>query len=587
MARVVNYAVLVLSRLALTVCLCSGFGCELAERTADAPDAGPTRDASSDIGLGPEPPPFAGLPSDGSEPEQRAEDPDLASAPGGFATDSCYDGVDDDEASDGVDCEDPGCRSLGSCCLADLGCVAPAVSLVSRDVATCEDERDCVTGAALFGSPRPYLEMEGLALGGDTEYDSGLLVASPVDLRSARLTITSRFAYGDCTGCLETAALGVTRQEELGDTDHVQALVALQLTMGHARMQLLIAGRFVASYALGAEAEPWSLTLSPDGTVEVRHGDAVVGTDAHVPLAGTRVVVWGHSVNAGPTGSPRGVRLETLEVATRSAEVPTAWRTRRPLPEVTSPATRVSATTGSAGARVVVEGVGAPQFYTLTTGESDTLQVEEWEVAADGMTAGAHDFALSASGDSLFLYYLDELGNLHRMVLVGDEFQEDSSAGLAAATYGWTDVHRPAVLHHRDHEIVIVEQAGALAGAIRGPRTSGVWEPLSESLAAASAGFTHPSLIVQGDTYELHYASLRGTASTVGLLASDALLGWRSIEGEALLGSGERDAFDRFGARSPAALSFPGEVVLLYLGDDLVRTRLGIARRDAPAGRRR
>ena len=535
-------------------------------------DGGPGMglDAGAGADAGPSVPAFEGIPAD---PERfldgAAEDPSLGATPGaGRAT--CYDELDNDGFG-GLDCAVDRCRALASCCVDAGDCCAPMgaeAPLPAELVFDCGDAplESCLA-VEPFGQPRPFVDDAALAFGGDAEFDSGLLVGAPVDLRTTRVRVGARFAHGACEGsCLESAAMGFTAQAALDDETHVRPLVALQLSPSREAAHVLVGDAVVARLPLGEEEARWELELRPTGEAFVWRDETQLARVRYATVREARLVLWGHSRNPGATDVQRA-RLLELDASAERCGMADAWEgpSELGLDAVSEPA-RVS----------VVEAAGARWMLVLGEGSGADLFRDDAAVEAAALPEGAREATLAAgpSGELELWYLAGPDARLHRAPWTeAEDVGAPLPEGFAA----------PSVLHHRGHEIVVAEGAGGLVLLARGPATMGAWRDLSEGLGGVPAGARAPSLIVHGDAYLLHYGTRSGTRWYVGLLASDELLAWRDVGARVFAGGA---AFDARGASAPSVLSEGDALRLHYVAHDGVTRHLATTRRVAPRAAR-
>lgn len=516
-------------------------------------DAGAPIDAGAgDLdAMGPGRPGFGGLLADPDRSAEFAgEDPDVPpraddSLDGSFRA-TCYDGVDND-GSGAIDCAAAECQTLAACCLGQPDCAAPRPAVVTLpDFACGEAELEaCLSAHAprLFGSPAPFLDEGGLAAGGDTAYDSGLLLGEPVDLVTDRVRIEATFDHTPCADvCLESVAVGFTEQPDLGDQAHVEAGVALQLAAGRNRMHLLVAGRVMHAFELtGPTDERWFLELTPDGRVLAGSPSHGVAESTFTPQTSMTLVVWGHSRNPSggmPTTEERA-RLTSLSVSREACEMPASWRSARSLPifDGTTPLQDAPAHLGAVVAegsvwlgyrlddnvvRVLREDVEG--FATV-----DAPRLPEW-----GAAWRAFDLAVDGAGQ------LHAFGIVHGVdggASVVEYVREDgawSPPPTTARDVGVTTLGTSlSVLFHQGHAIVATaDPASGVHVWVRAPGES-FFQPVGD-LAPKSVGARGVSLSVHGGAYLAHATMARATREHVVLFASDELLAWRAVEGEVL-----------------------------------------------------
>jgi len=494
---------------------------------------------------------------------------------------SCYDGEDnDDDVTTPIDCAFSACRPLASCCVDDANCCAP----VAAAPLPATVDMDC-TGCALFGDPQPFVD-EGLAMGGDAEFDSGAVIGSAVDLTTHSVTLSMRFGFpATCEdGCLESTAVGFTAQPPTGERDHVHPLVALQLAPARRAVQLLVGDAVAARFDAGAEDDEWDLELRADGGVEVRHAGATVSSgERFVPVDRAHLVVYGHSRNPDLTDGP-GARLRALQTEVALCEMPRAWAAREEVALLHDESIVVGDVRGTSVARhggqtwVALETRNGVHVGELVDGALALLPATLPSLPT--RFSPPRDPALVHDGTTLALLFSTDVEGrteMRRASWDGGAFALDEDPWIASTSLP-AGFANPSVLVHESHEIVVAESDAGLTLLVRGPKTRGAWQTI-DAFPDVTTDAEHPSLLLHGPRYEVHYAWRRGSRGVVGLLASDELLAWRHVADE-VLGRSER-GFDRLGVAAPAAYAEGDEIVLFYAGEDGMHRRLGTARRRA------
>jgi hypothetical protein len=550
-----------------------------------ASDSGPARDTDASApGVAPE--------DVFSFPANPTRDRGLAdafeTAPGSRA--ACYEGG----GSDGVlDCETPDCRGLASCCVNRGDCCAPRTSTLPSTLTFDCDDLDGCFGAVFaqpFGSPEPFpVRSVGLAAGGDTSFDSGVLLGEAIELASERVVLDARFERTPCGEgvCVASFAVGLTTQTALGDTEHVAPLVAMQVSAAREGVALLAAGRVVArvDFAPGAL---WSLAVRPDGRADLLRDRAVVASTRIAP-ARARVVLYGHATNPSATADPGEpqVILTSLGAQVATCDMARAWDDAREVSvfDGATPGTFELVTD------VAVARTSETRWLAFTDATSG---VERLYVARDrsgfeldrnalpeSFEEAVHP-TLAFDGTRLFLVAerAAELSSSLAALRFDDglgAFVEDVSLGLHELPVGLSDV---SLAFHRGHALLVGRNGASLDVFLRGPETSAVWQRVGSVPDTSLVGGLAPSLVVHHDAYLLHHAWRRGARGGLALVASDELVAWRPVEDDLLTPS----AIDLLGARSSSALSAGGSLELFYVADDGVRRRLATRTRLAPAG---
>lgn len=576
--------------LILLVLLAFG-GCALSD---DAPEDG-AGDAATD---GPMPADDAAANDSGSDAGvldpmfdglRAAPDPEPDSGEGLFAggvggarnNATCYDSLDQD--GDGaIDCQVSTCQLLNACCIGSARCCA---SPSMRHRLTCADSAaSCIAGSTAFGTPEPFVDESTLALGGDELYDSGLLGNEMLDLTSESTTLEVTFEHARCESafCLESAAVGLTRQDEMSATEHVEPIVALHSARGW--VQVRVGEVVVDRFEIAADVETYTLTLRTDGSATVvREGEAQ-RTFAYAPVADARLVMYGHSRNPSATLEPgeSRARIANLEVAQSLCENPNAWAARSmpTLPDLGDIRRVTSARSTETWIMVMTED-GREAVFRETAEGLELLHPIDVDPLKPGDDERIVDAGLVDENGATRLYVLVESGET--LSLVSADWNVETTSwdlGNAEGAVLPADFRAPSLVHLYGHLVIVGETDSGLELQVRKPDDT--WTLVESDLRAATAGARHPSLIVYGGAYELHYAHRVGARWRIGLAASDELIAWRSVERDALTGG---DDFDRVGARAPAAVGEDESIRLYYVGMDGVSQRLGMThRRAATAG---
>jgi hypothetical protein len=491
---------------------------------------------------------------------------------------SCFDGIDNDAADnateDGVDCSDPECQALPSCCANDAACVGSSTMVVNEDFEACANAI-CVENFTIFGGPSdPVVDSGSLALQGDSFYDTGLYGGEELNLRDQRIDIQVEFRLGECAGCVETAAVALTAQETPTDNTFVRPLVGLRALSTVNEVQLIIHDRVVATYPAGEPGIAWNLSVRPDGQVSLDHGGTPVYKN-FVPVVGAHIVLYGHSTNPGVDRV--GARIERVSVERYATDRVDAWSPTRSL--------------DLPGGRVSVARLGGVDYLAISdaiTGDADDVR---FHLASDGTVLNwlfqsdwdARDYSVAEIEGVIYVYAIDQEENLVRGAV--DLALSDVSAPervLDPSELGWNSVENPVVIEAAGNLILVAEVDGALGAAYLAETG---WTALS-SLPPLTRGAREPSLVTHHNVYWLHYSVQNGTRQRVRAMVSDQMVHWRDL-GDALVGSGERESVDRFSVASPALVS-DGDSLRMYVSaDDHIVRRLAVVERTSPAGRTR
>lgn len=550
-------------------------------------DAGPPSffDAAVDAAFpsdsGTAPPPLAGFPLDPSagaeSPGERDDSLD--------GVESCYDGRDNDaDSSPGADCADPGCAALPSCWIGrDTRC-GPA--LAGPTFEACA-EGSCFEGATLFGSPTPFVEGDTLALGGDAAYDSGLLFPTTYDLRTDVLRLSARFGLpADCSGCLESAAFGVTAARALGETDHVVPIAALVLSGARNEVALVIGTATLARFE--ASPGPWTLVLSPDGTASVSRDGTVVHEGARFARdASARVVLYGHSRNPSAT-SIASARIETFSTRSERCDMPAAWSTPETIRfergveswDVTAPSSPSVALDPSGVPTLVFVERGAVHAAKAPDPAAPSRFVPTAANGLDGpaLVSDASEVELVANdgGFSLYVRAGEITSGITRHPLSADARALGAAVPLAVSG---GPVEGFGVIEREGRTFLVALQAGRVSThvALDGTSFTPVGAISADGLDADALGA--PDLFVQRDTYRVVLPIRRGTRWRSVLFASDDFVHWRLIDADV---AATQDADERLGIREADALVEVGRESWIYEGYDGIGSSLRRRTRATP-----
>jgi hypothetical protein len=536
---------------------------------------------AGDMGLEPPSPGYAGIPAadaDSVRTGGESETDDFASG-----ARSCFDGEDND-LDDAIDCQDPACFPIASCCVGSgrAACCTGAEELASATFDDCADVASCVGGATTFGTPAPFVTGAGLAMGGDSLYDSGLLLSDTLDLRGERVTLEASFRdTTSCASCLDGAAFGVTAQSSLDDQDHVEPLVALQRNAG-GDVRLRVGPRTIRSFPV-TEGEPFTLVLRPDGVGEVSH-DGSTHPFTHTVSRIVHAVAWGYSSN--PSASePEGVFLDDMAVRRARCGTAEGWRERGPVAGADAERlTAIGAATTPEGTHwLVLDDMDGLAIGTLD--ESGAFEAQAVEIGTIPWATEGHGWGLTHDGTDLWLTFLAEADGrpaLGRARLNGDTFEPEDEPFFAP----FGTIRHAQWVSDRDHELIVAELEGGVALYGRGPEVpGGDWSLLPSDLPALTEGARQPQLVrTREGVWLLHVARAAGTRWVLELFASDELVAWRSL-GPVLTGSGDLEDFDALGASAPAAVIEGDALQLCYVGHGAAEQVLGSTRRWLGAGR--
>lgn len=541
-------------------------------------------DAAIDGGSTSEPPSFPLAPGSGAEDPGEARDNGVAGD-----LDTCYDGIDNDGESGnpGADCDDPACSALPSCW---IGRATRCVPVDAGPSFTGCASGACLEGATLFGSPTPFVDGDALALGGDADYDSGALYPTSHDLRTDALRLTATFGLPEaCTGCLESAAVGLTAASSIGDADHVTPVVALVLSGARGELAFVVGDLVLARFP--ASPGPWTLELLPTGVARVLEGTTVRHAGARFArVQSARAVLYGHSRNPSAT-EVASARIVSFTATAERCDIPSAWSSPESLrfergverwsvdnpssPSVAlDPAgvpTLVFLREGALFASKAPDPADPARFIPIApSGFDDTPLLDDLrEVDLISTDEGFELLAVrdDDQGSRLDLYTLSadttELGPAAPLSV-------DLGAGLTGVALARRGDDRFLVTTGTEGARAHVATAGSLALHF-------VARLPTETLEADAFG--SPDLFVLRDTYRVVVPVRRGTRWRTALFASDDFVRWRLVDAAS---ADALDEAERLGLRNVDALVEPGRESWVYRSDDGVRALLRRRERSTP-----
>ncbi len=495
------------------------------------------------------------------------------------ATNTCYDG-DDNDGSGAVDCADTGCVNLVSCCVGTTNCCVLQDTPVAFGPGAFDGCAAPVTSCAPlgawteFGSPAPFFH-GGLALGGDAEFDSGL-VGREVDLRREQLHFDVSFGRPECTDCLESAAVGLATTRPSGATAHVDALVGLELSPRE--VLLLVHGRVARRFPLADltnPAGPWSLTVAPTGTATVTLGTEVSEEVPFIPPASAHLAVWGRSENPDGSG-PVGARLSELQITASGCDMPRAWRDRT-LVEFRLPSNPTAVELeGGQQPSLALDASGTLQLALQTStgirlaqrGGTESGFVLRGEDAVDTSDVGGPlvEPSLVLSDGTLMLYARSPAG-IHRWTFDGARFIAPMGISLAdgASLREVSVVSIAAESHAYRFAMVAMDGADLVAYASENGLLWTRWSTVPTGLLRGD-GVSAPSLQVVQAAYQLAVTVRHGTREQIALFSSAEFLHWRLVDDEILAPEGRGS--EQLGVRHAAAMASDAQVEMVYFGSD-------------------
>lgn len=525
-------------------------------------------------------------------------------------------------------CGDATCLSRPACCLGHGDCCAELAAPIlplGIDFEGCEglSPAACRPGLTAFGARAPWVEGDVLFAGGNADYDSGLVVGSPFDATTYRASISVTFTSAEGCGvsCLESAGLALTEQSTWNANTVVRPAVGLLLGGSDNAVRLLVADRVVATQAMSAPSERWTLVVRPSGEVTVLRNQAPAFGGASFAadvtrLTAARLVLFGRNRD---DAALRGAGLSDLAIETQICERPDAFRARtaltllepdgQPLPDAEVDAPSV-ASDGTTTWIAFMHGT----TVRLARREADTqfrVVATEFSGFEPHAAGGRRDPALlwDAARGELRLFYtaVDSVGrrSIGSATLAAGEndgfvWSARSFPVLAADAPYRDDVEQPAVAFApngvlamivratltgggREHQVFRSVDGGETFASISSRLGAITATPGGEGLGADADEVGRPSLAGHDGAWLVHLAVRRGTRSTIVLLGSDELVHFRT-HGEVLEGSGA--GFDRLSVRAPFLVPSAETLTLYYVGWDGTRSRLGRTTRAAAIGAR-
>ena len=485
---------------------------------------------------------------------------------------SCYDGVDNDLTGK-IDCEDPNCAPLRSCCVGNGDCCSPNSIdgfINSTNFLLCTDLDSCFASTpwSSFGMGVERTD-RGLVSQGTATEEGGVRFHTPIDLQTTRLQLNLDIDLpGDCdANCIETLTLGLV---EDADADPGQVLdfpIALTYSGARDAFSLFFQGRERNRFSRG-EATNAELIVRPTGSIQLRIGSEIVARYENVfSPRYFQLVLSGRSRDGGQTS----LALKTLNVLTSLCDIPTAWTNRAildlsgtdPSIEHANEETRIAylATDGSL------------RFVREIEGRLEALPFQLDPTSLPGVKRLADPELFFRDG--VWQFYFTAIRDDGQTEIRRGTFGEDS---VSAEETVLTNAQAPTVAWSPSGvEVMVVLQDEKLVAYLR---HRGTLQPVPNSMLAAvvqneTNQVGKPSLVLHNRAWHLYVPLRRGTRWTLELFASDEMVAWRHV-GTAMAGE---DGFDRLGILDPDAESIGDEVRLLYVGDDGVTQRLGQTRR--------
>lgn len=503
-------------------------------------------------------------------------DPDI----GSVDARTCFDGINNDDVPT-VDCDDPGCAGLGSCCVGRDDCCATSLVVGVPSEANfleCADLSCLGTGWRTIGRSAS-VSTDGFSPEGTADGDGGGAFLETIPLHTSRVRTTVTLTPpSDCgADCLEGLSIGYLAEVPDGvDGVVVVPEVALTYSGGRDAVSLVLSGREHSRYPREGVRE-FTLEVTPAGRVLVFRGAEALADvpDALIPRA-LHLGVWGRSRN--PSASEmRSVAIERLAVDVSLCDMPTAWEARDVL-DIAGTAPSL-ADRGVDTALAYVDGNGEIQLAELRSegfvDVGDPLSAERAGVDA------LDDPELMDGADGWEVFFTALRGgrrDVYRATFDADEGWSPDDDPVMRDSWAPT-VSRSAT----GTRLLIVRRADGLHAF---EDSEGSFARIDGDLGAMTVPgeLGTPSVVLHDRAWHLYVPYRRGTRWEVALLASDDAVNWRSI-GRTIGPSAY--GFDKLGVAHVDALARPDRIELVYEGEDGVRRRLGRAvRAGTSAGER-
>ncbi|MEM9192322.1 MAG: hypothetical protein AAGF12_24320 [Myxococcota bacterium] len=506
------------------------------------------------------------------------------------------------------------CLGSGTCCGAapELQTLLPAGARDGLAFDSCTgDLEGCFPDIEVFGSPRPWVDQQdGKLRPGGREFDSGLLIGKPVDLRISKITLEASLgrAGEDCdAGCVDSAGFGFTGQDSLGTASQVSPLAALLLSGSRDEVMLVIGEQTIARWPMVDATERWRLVFTPNGQLEVWRNGAVVTRSAFTLHEAARLLVYGRSRNRGAELSGSGIG--DLAVHVELCDMPDRWFERgpmavdRPLSELRDPS--VSTAEGE-----TLVAFSAPDGIHVGEVSDDfqsvSLLVQDVPAlvpTVDHNRRGVEDPELFVHEGWTMLYTATGESGTRSIAIArrgaDNRFEADPRPAIAPEEYGFVHLSQPSIARAIGERWVVVavaedgnglrylalfysddlERFDWFPSAELTELTRRKVEPTMTSLDFDAHEIAAPALHIQNGAYHLYYGGRNGLRWSIGVLVSDDLRFWRRLESPVLEGADTPE--ERIGVRGPDAFFSDGAVHLVYDAEGSVDARLGHATRPA------
>ena len=549
----------------------------------------PPPEAGPDSGIwGPD----AGFADTGRPPGEREE--------ADFATNACFNGLDDD-ANSAIDCEDrSSCGATAYCCVGEsrAECCAGATTTIDQrfDACVSSDPTVCIASATRFGGPHPTIVGGAFVPFGDALGDSGLALGEPLDLTRDRVVLEATFeasadGCGTAVNCVDVIGLGVGAIP--GIQSHLVPDVAVAVRPSRGDYALLVGGEVLASRELPDGPADYALTLAPDGTVElsVDDGSPIIGR--YFPLPERSALLYGRTHNLNSESAParaasvqvRVAQCDVLDHLARgaTAELPpesSGWGEAR-APSVAVDGARTLAAFAVADAIHLAEqepiagwtllGSGTIDAPVLVPPSGDAYDDPELVVGADAYTLF---FTHRALGETTIGRADGGPGFGTDFALSATVIPSELVAPREPTYLAWSGAHFLAVVDDdagNGTRIVLLRSAdgltfeyamGSLPNSIIAAQTDNLGHFAADEVSGPDLAVDNAGII------RLYYAGRRGSRWSIGLLVSGDGSVWRDPNGGTAILTSDGEGYDGAHVSCPSVVFESGEVALYFEASD-------------------
>lgn len=495
---------------------------------------------------------------------------------------SCYDGEDND-AINGTDCRDEGCRELGSCCVGDGDCCAPSSI---PDLPSAIDFTSCTSFDACLGADAwsfigtaASLSPEGMSPEGSALGEGGVALLTPVDVSTRRLTLTLDITPPDECGsmsCVESLGLGLVDQPPAsGEGITIEPPIAIVYSGARDAVSVMREGTELARLPRGSATE-LELVAKPTGEMAVTVGTESFALSGAFDPRPLHIAIYGRTRNPGASDM-RATALGSLSIDTELCDMPDAWGAREALGfDAGEPSI---ARDGSTTRIAYVDVDGGIAMAEL----ADDAWVElpgrlGHEELGDGYKRiGDPELLFDGTWQLYFTAEEDDGTTWIWRASYDEDFVADGSGileGARAPTIATSTLGAVVMVVLTDEGLVPYRLAD-----------EGFWRRLETSLLGPVANtlgeeIGTASLVQHNRAWHLYVSVRRGARWSIHLLSSDEILAWRDV-GRALASG---DDFDRINVRAPDVWAEGNLLRMVYEAHDGIGRNLGFATRVSTAG---